>query len=95
MSGGSPTRALAVDDKDLAADRDAALGLLEAATRPNIFNRLKAAATLAKHGTRRRDRESLGLRLAVIESLLRDLVAVSTRPQAVVNRDLEADLRGS
>ena len=93
VSGGSPARALAVDDKELAADRAAALALLQAATRQNILGRLKAAAALAKHGTRRRDRESLGLRLAVIESLLRDLVAVSTRPQAVVNRDLETDLR--
>ena len=93
VSGGSPARALTIDDKELAADREAALALLQAATRQNVFGRLKAGAALAKHGTRRRDRESLSVRLAVVESLLRDLIAVSARPHAVVNRDLESDLR--
>jgi DNA polymerase-3 subunit delta' len=95
VSGGSPAYARTIDDKALVADRDAALSLLQAATRQNVFGRLKAAAVLAKNDKKsgRRDRESLSLRLAVIESLLRDLIAVSARPQAVVNRDLEPELR--
>jgi DNA polymerase-3 subunit delta' len=92
ISGGSPARALAADDEDLAADRDAALSLLQAAARPGVAGRLKAAAALAKHATDRRDRESLGLRLAVIESLLRDLVALHARPAAVVHTDLSREL---
>jgi DNA polymerase-3 subunit delta' len=93
ISGGSPARALAADDDDLTADRDAALSLLQAAARQSVMGRLKASAALAKHGTDRRDRESLGLRLSVVESLLRDLVALAARPAAVVNTDLARELQ--
>jgi DNA polymerase-3 subunit delta' len=93
ISGGSPARALAADDDDLAADRDAALSLLQAASRQGVMGRLKASAALAKHRTDRRDRESLGLRLSVVESLLRDLVALAARPAAVVNTDLARELQ--
>ena len=76
MSGGSPARALASDDKELMADRDAALMLLQSAPRQNVLGRFKASAAIAKHGTKRRDREALGLRLAIVQSLLRDLIAL-------------------
>jgi DNA polymerase-3 subunit delta' len=93
VSAGSPARALAADDAELAADRAAALALLQSATRQHVLGRLKAAAAMAKHGTKRRDRESLGLRLAVVQSLLRDIVAMTVRPSLVVHGDLAGELQ--
>jgi hypothetical protein len=92
-SGGSPARALAEDSGALQEDRAAAVALLQAATSEAVGRRLKAAAALAKHGSKRRDREALGQRLAFVESLLRDLGALAAGHQgALANADLAAVL---
>jgi DNA polymerase-3 subunit delta' len=92
-SGGSVSRALAEKTGDLGDDREAALGVLAAATR-SVGDQLKASAALAKHGSDRRDREALGARLDVLRSLVRDLGVLATRgSSALDNADLESDLR--
>ena len=95
VSGGSVTQALAAKQRDLVADRAAALGLVEAGhARQRVGDKLKAAATLAKHDSDRRDREALSDRLAIAASLLRDLTVLgvdSTR--GLANADIEAKLR--
>jgi len=92
-SGGSVSRALAEKAGDLGDDRDAALGVLAAATR-SVGDQLKASTALAKHGSDRRDREALGARLDVLRSLVRDLGVLATRGStALDNADLESDLR--
>src|SRR5688572_20315090 len=73
LSGGSVTQALALDGGVLEGDRDAAWDLLRAAAAPPIAARLRAAETMTKHGTKRRDREALGMRLSHVSALLRDL----------------------
>jgi DNA polymerase-3 subunit delta' len=93
-SGGSVGRAMAAEAGDLLEDRDVALGLLDAGSSPAVVGRLKAAATLAKHGSKRRDREALRARLAALASLLRDLGALQAAgAAAVANADLDAVLR--
>jgi DNA polymerase III subunit delta' len=76
-SGGSVSRALALsgDEGHLAEDREAALAVLTAAAvrGPNVAGRLKAAAALVQHGSKRRDREAIGARLSVAATLVRDL----------------------
>lgn len=72
-SGGSVERAAHADADHVEADRDAALDLLGAARSRVVPACLKAAAALAQHGSKRRDREALDDRLAVLGSLLRDL----------------------
>jgi DNA polymerase III subunit delta' len=92
-SGGSVSRALAEKDGDLGDDREAALGILAAATR-SVGDQLKASAALAKHGSDRRDREALGARIDVLRALLRDLGVLATHGSATLdNADLERDLR--
>jgi DNA polymerase-3 subunit delta' len=93
-AGGSVARAMAEDEGELDDDRDAALDLLAAAQDGRVEARLKAAASLAQHGSKRRDREALGARLAVVASLVRDLtVLVTGGPSALANGDLEPALR--
>jgi DNA polymerase-3 subunit delta' len=92
-SFGSVERALAEESGDLSDDRDAALALLTAAARSGVGPRLKAAAALAQHGSRRRDREALGARLALLSSLCRDLAALRAGAGgAIANVDLAEEL---
>jgi hypothetical protein len=93
-SGGSVQGALAQEDAAVAGDREAALAVLRAARQAAVGPRLKASTALAQHGSKRRDREALGARLAALASLTRDLgvmAASSTVPLA--NLDLEDALR--
>ena len=93
-SGGSVSRALAEQSGGFEDDRDAALALLEAARARAIPPRLKAAAALAQHGSKRRDREALQERFGIVLSLLRDLGALAaggTVPLA--NDDVAGALR--
>jgi len=95
VSGGSVSRAMAESDGDLEADRDAALALLDAA-RGRVMGRLKAAASLTQHGSKRRDREALATRLTIVQSLLRDLAVLASGASAqttLANGDLEPALR--
>jgi DNA polymerase-3 subunit delta' len=101
-SGGSVARALASVQGDLEDDRAAALGLLDAARGRLVTVRLKAAAALTQHGSKRRDREALAARLATVQSLLRDVALLGTGASTslatgaatlLANGDLEADLR--
>jgi len=93
-SGGSVARALAEEDGTLADDRDAALAVLQAARTQAVGRRLKAAAALAKHGSKRRDREALQVRLNLLASLTRDVaVIVSGTAAPLANGDLDEPLR--
>ena len=74
-AGGSVSAALAAEKGHAEADREAAVSLLASAAREAPAGRLRAADRLAKHGTKRRDRDALGARLAIVASLLRDLAA--------------------
>jgi DNA polymerase-3 subunit delta' len=88
-AGGSVSRALADEAGDVADDRDAALELLQASAGRTVGARLKAAAALAQHKSKRRDREALGARLALLSALCRDATALSVgAPAAVTNTDL-------
>ena len=93
-SGGSVGRALAEAAGDVGDDRDAALALLTAGARGPVAGRLKAAAALVQHGSKRRDRDALASRLAVLASLLRDLgvLAAGTRDETLLAHQ---DLAGS
>jgi hypothetical protein len=51
-------------------------GIQDIAALPKVTARLKAAAALAQHGTKRRAREAMAARLASVQSLLRDLIAL-------------------
>jgi len=93
-AGGSVSRALSEEAGDLADDREAAMAVLRAAGGRALQARLKAAASLAQHGSKRRDREALDARLGVLASLVRDLTVVgSGAATPVANADLEGDLR--
>jgi DNA polymerase-3 subunit delta' len=93
MSGGSVSRALAEEEDALADDRQAALALLDAARQRGIGPRLKAAAALAQHGSKRRDREALDARLAALAALTRDLGAIAAGTHvALANLDLTESL---
>ena len=74
-SGGSVGSALASEKGHAEADREAAVGLLASAAREAPAGRLRASDRLVKHGSKRRDRDALGARLAIIAALLRDLAA--------------------
>jgi DNA polymerase-3 subunit delta' len=74
-SGGSVAAALAAEAGHAEDDRRAAVQLLESAAREAPAGRLRAADRFAKHGSKRRDRDALGARLALVTSLLRDLAA--------------------
>ena len=93
-SGGSVARAMSGDDGDFEEDRGAALDLLAAARGGAVADRLKAAAALAQHGSKRRDREALAARLAATSSLIRDLGAMAVgSPVPLANADAEEALR--
>jgi DNA polymerase III subunit delta' len=93
-SGGSVSRALAEEAGDLTEDREAALAVLRAAGDRRLPVRLKAAAGLAQHGSKRRDREALDARLGALGSLVRDLAVLDSGGEtAVTNADLEDELR--
>ncbi len=92
-SGGSVSRALAERSGTFEADREAALAFLSAQRGRNVAVRLKAAETLTKHGTKRRERDAMASRLAIVQSLLRDLTALGV-PGGVplANEDLATSL---
>jgi DNA polymerase-3 subunit delta' len=91
-SGGSAARAMAERSGAFEADRDAALEFLSA-QRGGVAQRLKAAAALAAHGTKRRDREALVTRLAIVQTLLRDLAVLGIDGHvALTNADLTGPL---
>jgi len=94
-SGGSVGRALEEESGDLSDDRDAAMDLLRAAAKGRgVSGRLKAASALAQHGSKRRDREALAARLALVGSLCRDLGAIgSGAPQSLSHTDLAETLQ--
>ena len=95
ISGGSVSRALSEEAGDFDEDRAAALAVLRAARGTAMAERLKAATGLAQHGSKRRDREALAARLAILASLIRDLGARSAGVTApLANADLDDDLRG-
>jgi hypothetical protein len=59
-----------------------------------VLARLKAATTLARHDSDRRDREALSDRLAILLSLLRDLGAMhASADLPLAHADLADDLR--
>ena len=92
-SGGSVGRALAGQGGEFDDDRDAALNLLAAVRRGSVVERLKAATTLAQHKSKRRDREALFARLAIVSSLIRDLAAMEVQGQVpLANADIESAL---
>jgi len=98
-SGGSVSRALAMadDQGQLAEDRQAAFELIAAAggRLASPAGRLKAAAAFVQHPQKRRAREAVGTRLAVLSSYLRDLGLVAAGAAgSMVNADLERELRG-
>lgn len=96
LSGGSVAQALALDGGVLEDDRDAAWDLLRTAAAAPVSARLKAAEAVTKHGTKRREREALGMRLSHVSALLRDLSAVINTQQGsatLSNSDREAELR--
>jgi DNA polymerase-3 subunit delta' len=93
-SGGSVGRALAEQQGELEEDREAALAWLTAMRGGPTADRLKASAALAQHHPRRRARDVLATRLAIVQSLLRDLAALSVGGAVPLsNADLEAPLR--
>jgi DNA polymerase-3 subunit delta' len=94
-AGGSVTRAIAEEAGDIADDRDAALDLLQASSEPRMGPRLKAAASLAQHKSKRRDRDALSARLALMATLCRDLTALHAgAADRVSNADLSDTLGG-
>lgn len=89
LSGGSVSRALAADGREFVDDRDAALGLLTALTERQLPARLKAAAGFALVEKKRRAREAASTRLALLASLLRDLLVLDLRGRdELANTDL-------
>jgi DNA polymerase III subunit delta' len=84
-SGGSVRRALDEEAGDIAEDREAAVALLQASVRREVMPRLKAAEALAKHGSKRRDREALADRLALVASLCRDVAALQAGARHVIS----------
>lgn len=96
LSAGSVAQALALDGGVLEDDREAAWDLLRTAAAAPVSARLRVAEAVTKHGTKRREREALGMRLAHVSALLRDLSALLTTQQGgatLSNADREADLR--
>jgi DNA polymerase-3 subunit delta' len=95
VSGGSVTRALAGDRGTFEQDRDAALAVLRAAgADAAVAARLKSAEVFARHPASRRAREAVGSRLAILQSLLRDLGAIRAGiAEPLAHADLEETLR--
>lgn len=83
MSAGSVATALATETSYADDDRAAAFGLLESAARERPAGRLRAAGRMAKHESKRRDREALSTRLAILASMLRDLGAAQAKASGV------------
>jgi DNA polymerase III subunit delta' len=95
VSGGSVARALSEEAGSFDEDRRVALDVLRAARGTTVPDRLKAAAALVQHGSKRRDREALSARLAILSSLIRDLGALTAdTPVPLANADLDDALRG-
>jgi hypothetical protein len=72
------------------------MALVQAVAGGSVMMKLKVAEQLAKPPKTRRARESLGLRLALVSSLLRDLGAMTSAPDAaaiVLDAEREAGLR--
>ncbi len=94
-SGGSVTRALAGARSTFEQDREAALALLRAAGGgTTVVARLKSAEAFARHPSSRRAREAVGSRLAILQSLLRDLGAIRAgSAEPLAHADLEDTLR--
>jgi DNA polymerase-3 subunit delta' len=93
LAGGSVSRALAADGREFVDDRDAALGLLAALTERQVPARLKAAAGFAQVEKKRRAREAASTRLALLASLLRDLLVLDLRGRdELANTDLADQL---
>jgi hypothetical protein len=89
VAGGSVGRAMSEDAGALDDDRTAAMALLTAARGDAVGARLKAATSMVQHGTKRRDRDALGARLALTSSLLRDLTLLGTgQADGLSNSDL-------
>jgi DNA polymerase-3 subunit delta' len=98
VSGGSVSTALSAERGFADDDRAAAIGLLESAAREGPAGRLRAADRLvakAKGASKRRDRDALGTRLALITSLLRDLAATQAGAPGVDLDPAVARLRPS
>jgi DNA polymerase-3 subunit delta' len=92
-SNGSVTRALEAERGVFDEDRELAVSFLRAA-RAGVAGRLKSAEAFAKHPASRRAREAVGARLALVQTLLRDIGVMgagSTAPLA--HADLEPALR--
>ncbi len=93
-SAGSVTRALAGERGTFEQDREAALALLRAAGGAAVAARLKSAEAFARHPSSRRAREAVGSRLAILQSLLRDLGALRAgSAEPLAHADLEDALR--
>jgi DNA polymerase-3 subunit delta' len=91
-AGGRVSVALATESAMFEGDREAAWAFL-AAQRGPLGGRLRAAASLAQHGSKRRDREALAARLAIVQSLLRDLTMLGSGGHGpLANLDLTSDL---
>jgi DNA polymerase-3 subunit delta' len=93
LSGGSVSRALAANGREFVDDRDAAFGLLASAAERQLPVRLKAAAEFAQVEKKRRAREASSTRLALLASLLRDLLVLDVRGrEGIANSDLAEPL---
>jgi DNA polymerase-3 subunit delta' len=93
VSGGSVARALAGERGACEQDREVAIALLGAAG-DRVATRLKSAEAFARHPASRRAREVVGARLAILQSLLRDLSALHAgRATDLAHPDLEEALR--
>jgi DNA polymerase III subunit delta' len=91
-AGGRVAAALSAQAGPFEGDRDAALSFITAQRGP-LAGRLKAAASLTQHGSKRRDRDALGSRLSIVQSLLRDLAALGVGGHVpLANADLTAEL---
>jgi DNA polymerase-3 subunit delta' len=96
LAGGSVSQALALDGAQLEADRATAMALVQSVAGSSITARLKVAEQLAKPPKNRRARESLGIRLALVSSMLRDLSALSSVTDGAAmlsDTETETDLR--
>jgi DNA polymerase-3 subunit delta' len=94
-SGGRVASAIAGAAEDAEDDRQAAMQLLASAARETPAGRMRAAERFAKHGSKRRDRDALGARLALVTSLLRDLAAAQAGVEDVDLDPSVARLRSS
>lgn len=79
LSGGSVSRALEADGRQFVGDRDAAFSLLRALQDRSLPVRLKAAAAFVQVEKKRRVREAASVRLAILATLLRDMLVLATR----------------